>query len=63
MFNNFKPKVQPLRHNENKEGCKMRMRRDSSGRIIGYTDNGKCSANQIKAFSEQNNFETKGEEE
>jgi len=32
------------------DGCKMKIQRDSNGRIIGYSDNGKCSPKQLEAF-------------
>jgi hypothetical protein len=38
------------------DGCKMRIKRDENGRIIGYQDNGQCSSQQIKAFNDKLNM-------
>lgn len=52
MFENNFRKPQPILKSK-QEGCKIRIRRDSNGRIVGYSDNGLCSANQIRAFNEK----------
>lgn len=57
MFNNFNknpvPNPRPMKSNV---GCKIKVKRDSSGRITGYEDNGLCSSGQIKAFTENIDF-------
>lgn len=63
MFGNkpFTPQQRPAQQGE---GCKMSIRRDANGRIVGYKDNGKCSPTQLKSFTEklENVGETEEEE-
>ncbi len=67
MFETFR---KPVQQNQQRiaqrpvgDGCKIKVKRDSSGRVVGYEDNGKCEKNQIKSFTENINFdESEGEE-
>lgn len=67
MFENTfrKPTIQPNPQKPIKTGggCKIKVRRDSSGRISGYEDNGLCSSSQIKAFTESINSDESEQEE
>lgn len=56
--------VPPQRVNPNRgsEGCKIAIKRDESGKIVGYKDNGKCSPSQVKSFAEKVGNEDREEE-
>ena len=58
-MNLFRKKVQepPTKHQEQMEGCRMKIRRNKEGRVVGYEDNGKCSKGQVELFKEQNGVE------
>lgn len=47
QFKQYKPPV------EKKEGCKIKVKRDSSGRINSIETNGLCNNKEIEVFKEQ----------
>lgn len=57
------PMQKPMKEKMASSGCKIKVRRDSNGRVVGYEDNGQCSSGQIKAFTENIDFEGSESEE
>lgn len=47
----------------NSSGCKIKVRRDSSGRISGIETNGRCSKQELEIFKENLSFGESDEEE
>ena len=46
------------------EGCKVRIKRDKLGRIVGYDTNSKCSPKELEMLKESKGGESKsGDEE
>lgn len=65
MFENTfrKPSVQqnPIKPMKSSSGCKIKVRRDQSGRINSIETNGLCSKQELEIFNE--NMNGKEEEE
>lgn len=39
------------------EGCEIKLKRDSQGRVTGIKTSGKCSKEHLKMFAKENNLE------
>ena len=46
-----------------KEGCKIKVKRDSKGNIKEYSSNGKCSRDEIQQFKESVPKDFRGDED
>lgn len=53
----FKKPVEFNKPKEIKNGCKIKVKRDENGKIKEYIDNGQCSPQQLKNFTENINPE------
>lgn len=53
-FNNFKKK--PMNNIQNSEGCKIKVKRDSQGRVSAIETNGKCKREEVELFKQNMSF-------
>lgn len=48
------PNPVPLRKKPiEKEGCKVKIKRDKMGKVVGYETNGKCSPKELEMLNER----------